>query len=509
MKKQKNDWYVWGEWPGIPWFHWCSIFGLALELSRRSGVGLSALAADNCDGIAKVYLLEHEWQEGGVWYLEKVIKNPKKLERDLGSVELAADNLFKLNRVLSKTRPEKCSIRQIVQWCERFHRANHELWSAGMVPNLLELNQGYLSSYLRKYIEQQQGKEILAEHWQTLIAPINFSSAQKEERAFLRLAAQIEQNPVARRALARAGENTESIQKALQKFPVLWKKIIQHHKQFCWIQYGWTGPATSLGYYVDLLARFVRQGKVSVLYAKTIKGDKMLAKQQRALQKSLRLDPLHTRLLILLRRLLFDKAYRMDALYKGYYTFEPMLREIAKRFSLSMNQLYMVYLGDLAKCVKRGEFDISTLNTLRVYSAYIKEGSRLRFYVGEEAKKKMTFIHAVLPKVKAKNEARGECGYPGKTRGIAKLIDSAKDMHKMEKGNILISHATDPSLLPAMKKAAAFVTDLGGLTAHAAIVARELKKPCVIGTKIATKVFRDGDYVEVDAAVGIVKKIKD
>ena len=80
-------------------------------------------------------------------------------------------------------------------------------------------------------------------------------------------------------------------------------------------------------------------------------------------------------------------------------------------------------------------------------------------------------------------------------------------MDKVNEGDILVSVATTPSIIMAMKKAAAFVTDEGGLTCHAAIVAREMKKPCVIGTKIATKVFKDGDVVEVDAERGIVRKI--
>jgi len=62
--------------------------------------------------------------------------------------------------------------------------------------------------------------------------------------------------------------------------------------------------------------------------------------------------------------------------------------------------------------------------------------------------------------------------------------------------------------LPAMNKASAFITDEGGITCHAAIVARELGKPCIIGTKIATKVLKDGDEVEVNADKGIVKIIK-
>jgi pyruvate,water dikinase len=64
---------------------------------------------------------------------------------------------------------------------------------------------------------------------------------------------------------------------------------------------------------------------------------------------------------------------------------------------------------------------------------------------------------------------------------------------------------TRPEYISAMKKAAAIVTDEGGITCHAAIVSRELKKPCIIGTKIATKVLKDGDLVEVDADKGIVK----
>ena len=71
----------------------------------------------------------------------------------------------------------------------------------------------------------------------------------------------------------------------------------------------------------------------------------------------------------------------------------------------------------------------------------------------------------------------------------------------------MVSMATHPGLLPAMKKASAFITDAGGITSHAAIVAREMKKPCIIGTKIATKVLKDGDMIEIDTKSGDIKKI--
>lgn len=67
---------------------------------------------------------------------------------------------------------------------------------------------------------------------------------------------------------------------------------------------------------------------------------------------------------------------------------------------------------------------------------------------------------------------------------------------------------TSPEYVPAMKRSGAVITDEGGLLSHAAIVARELGKPCIVGTKIATKVLKDGDLVEVDANKGVVRKVK-
>ena len=114
----------------------------------------------------------------------------------------------------------------------------------------------------------------------------------------------------------------------------------------------------------------------------------------------------------------------------------------------------------------------------------------------------------VLPELKEVDELSGQCGYPGLVKGEVCIVNHAREMSKFKDGQILVSIVTDPSLLPIMKKAAAFVTNQGGLTCHAAIVAREMKTPCVIGTKIATKVFKDGDMVAVDAENGVVRRLK-
>jgi phosphohistidine swiveling domain-containing protein len=102
---------------------------------------------------------------------------------------------------------------------------------------------------------------------------------------------------------------------------------------------------------------------------------------------------------------------------------------------------------------------------------------------------------------------KGSIGYPGKATGRAKLVFDPKKSQDFKLGDILVTGMTRPEFLPLMKKAGAFVTDAGGLLSHAAIVARELKKPCVLGTGSATRVFKDGDLLEVDANKGIVRKI--
>ncbi|MFA4954024.1 MAG: PEP-utilizing enzyme [Patescibacteria group bacterium] len=108
----------------------------------------------------------------------------------------------------------------------------------------------------------------------------------------------------------------------------------------------------------------------------------------------------------------------------------------------------------------------------------------------------------------AVNELRGQVASVGKVKGLAKLVFTKSDLHKVDEGDILVSPMTRPDFLSAMILSAAFITDEGGITCHAAIVSREMKKPCIIGTKIATKVLKDGDEVEVDADNGIVRILK-
>jgi Phosphohistidine swiveling domain len=113
-------------------------------------------------------------------------------------------------------------------------------------------------------------------------------------------------------------------------------------------------------------------------------------------------------------------------------------------------------------------------------------------------------------------EIKGTVANSGIVKGNVKVIfldynnfDQLKyEIKTMKQGAILVAETTSPELVIACHKAGAIITNQGGLMSHAAIISRELNIPCIVGTGNATKILKDGDLVEVDANIGIIKIIK-
>lgn len=104
--------------------------------------------------------------------------------------------------------------------------------------------------------------------------------------------------------------------------------------------------------------------------------------------------------------------------------------------------------------------------------------------------------HAVL--------ARGLAAAPGTASGKVRILSTPEEGDRLLDGEILVAQMTNPDWLPAMRRAGALVTDTGGMTCHAAIVARELRVPCVVGTRTATRDLHNGTTVTVDGTQGRV-----
>lgn len=104
-------------------------------------------------------------------------------------------------------------------------------------------------------------------------------------------------------------------------------------------------------------------------------------------------------------------------------------------------------------------------------------------------------------------EIKGNVGYPGTVRGRARVVLKKEEIELIEDGEIIVAPMTTLDFVPAMGKASAFVTDEGGITCHAAIVAREMKKPCIIGTRVGSKIMKTGEMIQVDAVKGVVIRL--
>jgi phosphoenolpyruvate synthase/pyruvate phosphate dikinase len=171
----------------------------------------------------------------------------------------------------------------------------------------------------------------------------------------------------------------------------------------------------------------------------------------------------------------------------------------------------------LLKKYKNKEIDWLTLSELNRTSEKRSIDERKKFYVflgaakssmiytGEKAKKFLTKEKFTeIKNLFSKTEVTGLPAGGGIVGGIVKVVRGMKDMENCA-GKIVVSRDTIIEYTPMLKKNLAIVTDLGGISCHAVVTAREFKIPCVVGTKYATEVFKDGDLVEVDANKGIVK----
>lgn len=189
--------------------------------------------------------------------------------------------------------------------------------------------------------------------------------------------------------------------------------------------------------------------------------------------------------------LVYFRTLRTDVLFELMWIARPVLNEIAKFYGLTFEELRDYSALDLLKGRKE-KFEYDNFSAIS-YGKYL------------------TLFHEpvlVENNIEKNDLIKGVVAFKGSVKGRVKIVKTAEEIEKVLDGDILVATTTVPSFIIGMHRAAAFVTDEGGITSHAAIVARELRKPCIIGTKIATKVLKDGDIVEVDAERGIITILK-
>ncbi len=230
------------------------------------------------------------------------------------------------------------------------------------------------------------------------------------------------------------------------------------------------------------------------------------AKRQDELFVGLGLDDSEKNVFILAQKFAFLKGYRMEVLSCVNAFFDEVFSCYAKKFGWDKDVFLFSTLDEVCGYLVGGHTDQDVVLKRKNDSIWIldNEEDGLIILQGEDAERFRKNRLLVEVEAMKSDLIKGNTAFPGVVKGKVKIVINASDLNKVEDGDILVAVQTTPELLPGMKKAAAFVTDIGGITSHAAIVSRELKKPCVVGTKNATKVLKDGDTVKVDADHGYI-----
>lgn len=185
---------------------------------------------------------------------------------------------------------------------------------------------------------------------------------------------------------------------------------------------------------------------------------------------------------------------------------EKLLLEIGKRVGLSLDDMrytYFTEVDDLLFSKKKLKAEILKRKKKCVLAF---DGDRFSIDYGGAVDKVEKELFG-SDKTSTITKLVGQTASSGTAIGKAVILKSPKEVNRLKEGDILVAPSTSPDYVIAMRKAGAVVTDWGGMTSHAAIISREFGIPCIVGTERATKIFKDGDVVEVNADEGWVKKL--
>src|SRR3989344_5820946 len=286
-------------------------------------------------------------------------------------------------------------------------------------------------------------------------------------------------------------------------------KLIQHAQKYPWLverQCTLKGVITLLNSKYDSDKREFSQNNLIK------EKEELKQKQEKILSKKPEMKPLvEIAQNLAVNRMLVKSCWAGSDFY-----LIPFFTEISCRTGVAVEEISNYYLIDELEELLLKNKKVSTKeieSRQKCFVGLFKDGT-ITFYSGEEAEKIAQQELDELYDVKNKNELKGVVANHGKITGTVRVLYAndpirAKYLREnFQKGEILITQMTQPNVMDIASRAGAIVTDEGGMLSHAAIISREFKIPCIVGTYFATSVFKDGDVVEVDAEKGVVRKIE-
>lgn len=338
-----------------------------------------------------------------------------------------------------------------------------------------------IESYCKKYsLDFQKISSLLA-------SPINLSFVSAEELTLLKIALKVKN----------------------KKEPKLERTLKIHQKRWFWIRNNYAHieylPISFFEDRVKILSKSSK-GKIKEEIKKLEISTKQAKEEKIKLFKNYKPSDNLKLFVEVVERFAEMQDVRKSFVLRANYYHKCFLEEVNKEYSQPIENLWYYTYKELLDVIKSKKFlPREEIEKRKKMIIEIESRNEKKVVSGEEA---IYLYDALQEKFGGANTFGGLVAQPGIANGIVKVVFKAEDLNKVQEGDVMVSSMTRPEMTFAMKKASAFVTDEGGITSHAAIIAREMKKPCIIGTKNATKILKDGDLVEVNANAGIVTLIK-
>ena len=462
------------------------------------------------NGVASYHLKTDQFNDCADVLASNIIKMTKRNKNIVKKYYLLAKELMNKSKRFRQLKFSDMSDKRLIVEFKKIaelHRQNHLY--GGILTFLPDEEQQRVSNAvlnkITELIKKSKLKLDMIECWNILTTPIKQSFREKEEIDLLILSIKVLQDKDLCKSIRKKGGSPD----LLRKNKKIYKLFVDHYNKYCWIPYMYTGPAYDMDHYYLKIKENINQGLTSVkINFENLKAKhRGIRKKQKNILAKFRPNLKERELLEFASEIVFIKSYRKDTFYHLFYCYEPFFKEVAKRIDVNSKYIGFLFPWEFENAIINKTFSEQDLKQRKVHSLYYIDKNQVQFYFGRNVDKFKRSIN-IEKTDNSKGGIKGMIAYPGFVKGVVRIVQEPKDMVKMNQNDILISQMTNPDIVPAMKKASAIVTNTGGLTCHASILSRELKIPCIVGTKIATKVLKDGDYVEVDANKGIVRKIK-
>ena len=399
-----------------------------------------------------------------------------------------------------------CSAKELFELWNIFIDKQSALYTYGTTLSVLDF-QGFsfVEGNLQKFLKEH-GMHKYDEYYRVFTHPAHNSFSLDQEEDLLHLMGEFYSVPFWKNDVM-----VLSLDEIKKKYPSFFSKLQLHTKKHCWVYYVYMGPAFTEQHFFDFVKDYLTKGvDPAKKLAELANEKKEIERLKKQYITELKPDAFHHFILEMAGIIVWAKPRRKDYQSKSYYHVEKLLQEIGNRLSLTLDEMRSISPALLEKALLDGHIDHKAIQEIFQLHVCLPQDGKIVVLTGKEAE---TFCEEHIQEeekveVAKTDHLKGACACAGIAKGTVKIINVPSEMKKMNQGDILVSTATTPSIVPVMKMAAAIVTNEGGLTCHAAIVSRELQIPCVVGTKIATRVLKDGDLVEVDATKGVITILK-